>query len=74
MEPATFKTLSRRMVGANWIVRAERAGLQSVGEMVLEIARLLNETAKRPLGIRTSRVEEDAKLSGGGVRINPLTT
>jgi len=64
MEPAAFKTLALRMLGADRIVRAERAHPQGLREMILDVPRLLHETAQGPLRVGASRVKEYAKLLG----------
>jgi hypothetical protein len=46
MKPATLQTLTRHMVGADWIVRTERAHPKRVRKVILDVACLLHKTAK----------------------------
>ncbi len=55
MEPTALKTLPRRMLRTDGIVRAERAHPQGLREMILYVPRLLHETAEGPLRVGASR-------------------
>ena len=70
MQPASFKTISRSMLSADRIVRAKRAHPQSLSEMILDVPRLLHETAEGTLRVGAPCVKENAKLLGHGVRVD----
>ena len=72
VEPAALHALARRVLGADRVVRAERRHPQRVGEVVLDVPRLLHQAAERPLGVGAAGVEQDPEALGVGVRVDPL--
>src|SRR5882724_13260188 len=73
MEPAALQTLTRHMVGADWIVRTERAHPERLRKMILDVARLLHKTTEGPVSIGAPCVEQNAKMLGLGIRVDPLS-
>ena len=73
MEPAALQTLTRHVVGADRIVRTERAHPKRLRKMILDVACLLHKTTKGPLSIGTSCVKENAEVFGLGIRVDPLS-
>ena len=73
MEPAALQTLTRHVVGADRIVRTERAHSKRLRKMIFDVACLLHKTTKGPLSIGTSRVKENAEVFGLTIRVNPLS-
>lgn len=61
------------MVGADRIVRTERAHPKRLRKMILDVPCLLHKTTKGPLSIGASCVKENAEVFGLGIRVDPFS-
>jgi hypothetical protein len=55
------------VLGADWVVGAEATEIDSVAEMLVDLAADFDKTAQSPLGIRRAGVEQDAVADISGV-------
>lgn len=61
------------MLGADRIVRTERAHPERLRKVILDVARLLHKTTEGPFCIGASRVKEKAEALGLCIRVDPLS-
>jgi hypothetical protein len=73
VQPASFDTLARAVVGADRIIGAKSSKPERICEMVLQVPRFLYQSSQGAIGVWAPGVEKKTKPPTRRIRVNALT-